>query len=92
MEKTNITAPTDFQYRKTSIPEIDAFIEAEIDLIGGEENKEEQTQLWRIFWNGVRAILTAQLQLPAQDDPTSSERVNRRINIIKQFLEGMKHD
>lgn len=91
MEKTSSDF-RDFQYRKTSIPELDAFIEAEIGLIGGEENKEEQTQLWRILWNGIRAILTAQLQLPANDDATSSERVNRRINIIKQFLEGMKHD
>lgn len=72
---------------KTDIKEIDAFINAEIEIIGKEPNKEEQVQLWRIFHNGVRAILIAQLQLPAKDDATSSERVKRRINAVKRYLE-----
>lgn len=73
---------------KTDIPEIDAFIKAEIDLIGGEEDEEEQKQLWDIFYNGIRAILTAQLKLPAKDDESSDERVKRRIKIVKNYLEG----
>lgn len=73
---------------KTDIPEIDAFIKAEIELIGGEEDKEEQAQLWHIFYNGTRAILTAQLKLPAKDGDGSDERVKRRIKIIKDYLEG----
>lgn len=75
---------------KTNIPEIDAFIQAEIDLIGGEENKEEQAQLFRIFYNGVRAILMAQLQLPVKDDPTAPDRARRRIDIIKTYLKNSK--
>ena len=72
---------------KTNIPEIDAFIEAEIELIGGEENDEEKAQLWRIFSRGTRTILMAQLQLPAKDDATSEQRVKRRIAVIKKYLE-----
>lgn len=72
---------------KTNIPEIDAFIKAEIELIGGEENETEKAQLFRIFHNGVRTILSAQAQLPAADDATSSERVKRRIKVIKKYLE-----
>lgn len=72
---------------KTNIKEIDAFIDAEIEIIGKETNEEEQLRLWRIFHNGVRAILTAQLQLPAKDDATSSERVKRRIATVKKYLE-----
>lgn len=77
---------------KTNIPEIDAFIEAEIELIGGEENEEEKVQLFRIFYNGMRTILMAQAQLPAHEDATSSERVKRRINVIKKYLKESKHE
>lgn len=76
---------------KTNIPEIDAFVEAEINLIGGETNEEEKVQLFRIFYNGMRTILMAQAQLPAHEDATSSERVKRRLNIIKQYLKESKH-
>lgn len=72
---------------RTDIPEIDAFIEAEIELIGGETNEKEKDQLFRIFYNGVKTILAAQLQLPAADDDTADERVKRRINVIKKYLE-----
>lgn len=75
---------------KTDIPEIDAFIKAEIELIGGEENKEEQAQLWRMLYSGMRAILTAQLRLPAKDDDGADERVKRRIKIVKGYLEGRR--
>ena len=77
---------------KTNIPEIDAFVEAEIELIGGEENEEEKVQLFRIFYNGMRTILMAQAQLPAHEDATSSDRVKRRLKIIKQYLENSKHE
>ena len=76
---------------KTNIPEIDAFIDVEVDLIGGETNEEEKEQLFKIFYNGIRTILAAQLQLPAHDDDTSDERVKRRINAIKSYL-GRSHD
>ena len=72
---------------KTEIPQIDEFVKAELELIGGEENEDEQAQLWRIFNNGMRAILSAQLQLPAYDDERADGRVQRRIQIIKGFLE-----
>lgn len=75
---------------KTTIPEIDAFIEAEIELIGGEPDKGEQAQLFRIFHNGIRAILMAQLQLPAKDGPTAPDRARRRIDIIKTYLKNSK--
>ena len=71
----------------TNIPEIDAFIETEIELIGGETNEEEKAQLFRILHAGLRTILTAQLQLPANDDDTADERVKRRIEVIKGYLE-----
>ena len=77
---------------KTNIPEIDAFVEAEIELIGGEETEEEKVQLFRIFYNGMRTILMAQAQLPAHEDATSSERVKRRLKIIKQYLKESKHE
>lgn len=77
---------------KTNIPEIDAFVEAEIELIGGETNEEEKVQLFRIFYNGMRTILMAQAQLPAHEDATSSDRVKRRLNIIKQYLKESKHE
>lgn len=75
---------------KTNIAEIDAFIDAEIELIGGEEDEDEKKQLWNIFYNGIRAILTAQLKLPAKDDDGADERVKRRIGIVKGYLEGKK--
>lgn len=75
---------------KTNIAEIDAFIDAEIELIGGEEDEDEKRQLWNIFYNGIRAILTAQLKLPAKDDDGADERVKRRISIVKGYLEGKK--
>ena len=71
---------------KTGIPEIDAFIQAEIELIGGEENEEERTQLFRIFHNGIRTILMAQLQLPSGEDEGAAERVKRRIKVVKDYL------
>lgn len=77
---------------KTGIPEIDAFIDAEIELIGGEPNDEEKVQLFRILHNGIRTILMAQLQLPAKEDDTSSERVKRRIKIIKDYLKRSNND
>ena len=76
---------------KTNIPEIDAFIDVEVELIGGETNEEEKEQLFKIFYNGIRTILAAQLQLPAHDDDTSDERVKRRINVIKSYLDR-SHD
>lgn len=72
---------------QTNIPEIDAFIETEIELIGGETNEQEKEQLFKILYTGIRTILTAQLQLPAEDDDTSDERVKRRIEVIKGYLE-----
>ena len=36
---------------KTNIPEIDAFIDVEVELIGGETNEEEKEQLFKIFYN-----------------------------------------
>lgn len=77
---------------QTDIPEIDAFIRAEIELIGGEENEEEKVQLFRIFHNGIRTILVAQAQLPSKEDATSSERVRRRTKIIKEYIQETKHD
>lgn len=71
---------------KTDIPELDAFIDAEIELIGGEPNEEEKAQLFRILHNGIRTILAAQVQLPAHDDDTSSERVKRRLKVIRGYL------
>lgn len=71
----------------TNIPEIDAFIETEIELIGGESNEKEKEQLFHILHAGIRTILTAQLQLPAEDDDTADERVKRRIETIKGYME-----
>lgn len=76
---------------RTHIEEIDAFIDAEIELIAGEENPDEKAQLLRIMLNGMRTILLAQAQLPAKDDPTSSERTKRRIDLVKKYIEESKH-
>ena len=75
---------------KTDIPELDLFIRTEIELIGGEADEDEKLQLFRILYNGIRTILAAQIQLPAKDDDTSSERAKRRIDIIKRYLEETK--
>ena len=72
----------------TNIPELDAFIEAEIELIGAETNEEEKTQLFKILYNGMQTILAAQLQLPAKDDETSDDRIKRRLAVIKEYLEN----
>ena len=76
---------------KTHIEEIDAFIDAEIELIAGEENPDEKVQLLRIMLNGMKTILLAQAQLPAKDDPTSAERTKRRIALVKKSIEESKH-
>ncbi len=76
---------------KTHIEEIDAFIDAEIELIAGEENPDEKLQLLRIMLNGMKTILLAQAQLPAKDDPTSAERTKRRIDLVKKYIEERKH-
>lgn len=76
---------------RTHIEEIDAFIDAEIELIAGEENADEKSQLLRIMLNGMRTILLAQAQLPAKDDSTSSERTKRRIDLVKKYIEESKH-
>lgn len=71
----------------SGIPEIDAFMEAEMELIAEESSVEEQAQLFRILHNGLRTIVLAQLQLPATEDETASDRVKRRIKVIKKYLE-----
>ncbi len=71
----------------SGIPEIDAFMEAEMELIAEESSVEEQAQLFRILHNGLRTIVLAQLQLPSTEDETASDRVKRRIKVIKKYLE-----
>lgn len=79
------------QIIKTNIPELDAFIKAELELIGGEPNAKDQAKLWRALYKGMRTILSAQLQMPMEEDADYPKRAERRINIIKAYLEGEHH-
>lgn len=70
----------------TGIPELDAFMLAEIELIQNETNQHDQQLLWRIFYKGMRTILSAQLQAPVSDTPDYAARSQRKIDIIKRYL------
>lgn len=71
---------------RTNIPELDAFIKAEVELIGGESNPKEQAKMWRVLYSGMRAILSAQLNMPVEEDSEYAERAERKIKIIKEYL------
>ena len=70
----------------TCIPELDAFIKAEIELIGGETNAEDKAKLWRVLYAGMRTILSAQLNMPVEEDFDYKERAERKIRIIREYL------
>lgn len=70
------------------IPELDSFLRAETRLIRGETNPEDQLRLWRLLYKGMRTILSAQLQMPPTEDADYAERTERKIRVIKEYLES----